>query len=147
MAASKGIAPVTTQDQREHLAEVLQGKNALANADARLQEIQDQLLEQSLSVVQASVSFSEIEEASKAPPPEWIAELGEDRAWTRWRIAQASWRSAKDAPVGIKVAAQMAVGILKAKATEKAAPKTLNVALLNWPGQLPQYVEQDFERD
>lgn len=147
MAASKGLAPVprTPDEQREHLAEVLQGKSQLARD--KLQEIQDSLLERSLGVVQDAMTFAEVKEDSEAPPPEWIDELGYERAWSRWRMAKAAWRNGRDAPVGLKVAAQVATGILKAKAQEKSGPKTLNVALVNWAGPLPQFPEQDFERD
>lgn len=149
MSASKGLAaiPKTPEQQREGLTQVLHGKDALAMAHDRLQEIQDQLLQKSLEVVGAAMAFSDIEEDSTAPPDAWIAELGQDSAHARWRLAKAAWRTGRDAPVGIKLASQMAVGILKAKAVEKTGPKTLNVALVNWTGPLPQFPEQDFERD
>jgi hypothetical protein len=149
MAASKGVAiePRSPEQRREGLTQVLQGKDAMALQHSRLQEIQDQLLQQSLEVVQDAVKFSEIDEDAQAPPDAWVEELGMDRAMARLRMARAAWRNARDAPVGIKVAASVAVGIMKARATEKTAPKVLNVALVNWANPLPQFVEQDFERD
>lgn len=111
----------------------------------RLTSMQDDLLERSLMVVDASMAFAEIDPESKKPPKKWVEDMGEQEALIRWRIARAGWMSAKDAPVGIKVASAVAVGIIKAKATEKAGPKQLNIALVQLSSPLPQFPEQDVE--
>ena len=106
---------------------------------AFLQGVEDDLLENSLTVLNDSLKFSEIDPGGAAPPPEGVEELGEKKAQARFRIAQASWMSAKEAPVGIKVAAQVATGILKARAAERQGPRELNVSFVQMTAPMPQF--------
>jgi len=146
MAASKGIAPTRPVDeQKAQLAKILPKKDALALQQDRLQELQDQLLERSLSIVDSSMRFADIDPTTTEPPQAWIDELGMDGAKVRLRVAQSAWAAAKDAPVGIKVASSVLVGILKAKATEKQGPRTLNVAVVHMTAPMPQFPEQEIE--
>lgn len=147
MAASKGIAPVQArpEDQGSKLAEIVPAPIRAVSQHARLERIQDDLLERSLAVVDGSVSFADIEPGALEPPPEWIEQYGHEGAMRRLRVARASWMNAKEAPVGIKVAAQVAVGILRAKAQEKSGPKTLNIAVVQMTAPLPQFEEREIE--
>ncbi len=146
------MAVTTDQDptavpliEQANLAQVLPRKAALNVQFDRLQEVQDEILERSLFVTDGAVRFSEVEEGAVMPPQEWIDELGEEKALIRFRAAKAGWKSAKEAPVGIKVAMQMASTIIKAKAMEQAPARTLNVALVHWSTPLPQFPEQEIE--
>ena len=147
MAAAKGIAPVPAKlgEENAQLAEVITGPERLANQHARLQRLEDDLLERAMNIVDGSMAFSEIDPADEQPPKEWIAEFGEEGARRRMRVARASWMNAKEAPVGIKVAAQVAVGIMRANAQKNTGPKVLNIAVVQMTAPLPQFEEREIE--
>lgn len=89
----------------------------------RLRGIEDDLLERSLTTVQDALAFQEIDPEQASPPLAWVEELGPKAAERRLRLAKAAWMSAKDAPVGLKVAKDMAAGIIRARSAEQAAPR------------------------
>ena len=60
-------------------------------------------------------------------PEEWIEEMGERAARAKYKSAVDAHSNAKEAPVYLKVAENMAAVIIRARATEKAAPKHLNI--------------------
>lgn len=144
MSVTKGVIdkPANTQV----LPAGLPRGASVAIQNAELASMQDELLVRSLNVVEGAMAFAEIEPTDSDPPAEWIEQLGEEKARIKFRIARAAWMAAKDAPVGIKVASALAVGIIKAKATEKAGPKQLNIAFVQMTAPLPQFVEQELER-
>jgi hypothetical protein len=72
----------------------------------RLQKLENEIFAENLVIVMDATRFREIPPDAKEPLPEWIAELGPTEAWKRFRVAQAAWMGAKDAPVGISIAAQ-----------------------------------------
>lgn len=73
-----------------------------------------------------------------------VAELGEEEAQKTYRVALAGWGKAADAPVAVKVAANMAVGIMKANAAEKGGPKILNVQRIMIGAEaLPTFEERE----
>ena len=87
-----------------------------------LRSLEDDMLQKSMEVVGGAINFADVA----------IDELGDPikpDGWTdrQFRIAKAGMMSAKDAPVAIKLAAQMVTGIVKARATEKGAGRTLNL--------------------
>lgn len=95
---------------------------------ARLRNIEDQLLRSSLSIVRDSLAFEEIDPEATEPPEHWVEELGMEGAIKRLRLAKAAWLNAKEAPVGAKMAKEVAMGIIKARSTETAGAR-LNVAV------------------
>lgn len=149
MGASSGISKdqKSPDEHKAELAQRLPAAQSLAFQHERLATMQDELLERSLSVVDASMRFAEIEPDTKEPPQEWIDELGGnvEKARRRLRVARAAWMSTSEAPVGIKVASAVAVGIIKAKATEKAQPRTLNIQVVQMTAPMPTFPEQDLE--
>ncbi len=94
-----------------------------------LKEIEQNILGSALQVVSHVMDFAQIDPTAEAPPEVWIEEMGEIAAWKRWRVARAGWVSAKEAPVGIKVATQIASAGIKAHA-ERVEPRRLNVNLI-----------------
>lgn len=63
-----------------------------------------------------------------------------------YRIARAGWLPAADCPGFVKVAANMAIGIMKAKATEKGGAHVLNVGrILISESAIPQFEEREVE--
>jgi hypothetical protein len=145
MAVSLGKAPPRSiEEARAELAEVLPQPQSMALQHSRLQEIQDQILERSLGVVDGAVRFAEIDRDATEPPVEWLEELGEKEAMRRFRIAKAAWEGAKTSPTAFKVATQMAVGILRAKASE-TGPRTLNIQIAHLSAPIPSFPERDHE--
>jgi hypothetical protein len=110
----------------------------------RIQEVQDSLLARSAEVIDAAISFQDIEENDVSAPPEWVEKYGQERAERRFRVAKAAWRNGKAAPVGLTIARDMYVGITKAQAAEKSAPTQLNVAI-QMNVQVPDFEEIDVE--
>lgn len=106
----------------------------------KLQRMEEDILERSLGVVQASMHWQDIEPDAEEPPQAWVDELGKEGAQKRFRVARAAWMSAKTAPVGLSLAKATALGITKVRAMTKMATPTLNVAFVTWKapvGDLP----------
>lgn len=104
----------------------------------QLRDLEDQLLERSLTVVSDVLYARDIDPGQKEAPPEW-GDMDPDEKIKRLRTANAGWMNKKDAPVFIATGVQVASGIIKARATEKAAPKTLNVQIVQMSAPLPQF--------
>jgi hypothetical protein len=63
-----------------------------------------------------------------------------------YRLASAGWLPAADAPGFVKVAANMAIGIMKANAAEKGGSQVLNVGKIQIDASLiPQFPEREVE--
>jgi hypothetical protein len=126
------LAPSSLSASEPHEIEI-RGKNKLKAIEEELRDVENEILVSSLTVVQASVDFAEITPEDEAPPPEWLLRYGAAGAAKRFRIAKAAWKSAKDAPVGIRVATQIASSIIKSRSMEKAAPRQLSVTWVSAP--------------
>jgi len=116
------------------------GQN-ITRAEERSLEIraaEDQLFEKHYGVTEDAAHWGDIVFGQKEPPAEWVAEVGKRRAERRLRIANSAWMSAKDAPVGLLLSQRVVSSIVKARSTEKNAPRTLNVAVVQMP-EAPQY--------
>ena len=98
----------------------------------KLQRMEEDILERSLEVVQASMHWQDIEPDAEEPPQAWVDELGREGAQKRFRVARAAWQSAKTAPVGLSLAKATALGITKVRAMTKMATPTLNVNFVNF---------------
>lgn len=117
--------------------------NKLKAIEEELRNVENEILVSSLGVVHASVDFAEVTPGDTEPPPEWVTKYGRPAALKRLRIAQAAWLSNKDAPVGIRVATQIASSIIKSRSVEKAAPRQLSVTWVSpaAPTQVHSYPE------
>lgn len=122
-------------ESKENKAEIIPAK---PKALARLDEIQDAVKQESFEVVSAVVSFAEIEEGAAAPPESWIQKFGFARAMKRFRLAKAGWLGAKEAPIGIKVAASIAGNIIKAQGND-GDRRPLNMTFVKVTNTLPKY--------
>lgn len=92
-----------------------------------LRKAQKKLLDKSTRVIEDALLFRDIDPGSQVPPEEWVTKLGQVEAERRFRVAQAAWMSAKEAPVGFKIAKDVFVGISKALSSDNGAPKILNM--------------------
>lgn len=114
--------------------------------DEFFRDLQATLYQQAAKITEDAMSFSEIDPASDVPPDRWIALYGIEEATRKLRIARAAWMSAKEAPVGLQIAHRQVLGIMKAKATEEAAPRTLAITLVQGAPS-PQFPEKVIETD
>lgn len=113
-----------------------------------IKEEEDALLKDSLEVLHGALNFAELPFDAVEPPQEWIDLLGEEDAHKKFRLIKAGQMSAKDAPVGVKVATSLATGIIKARATEKAAPRlSVNVITLPTLEAAKSYDEMSLDED
>lgn len=88
---------------------------------------QQAIFEQASRVTEDTLLFRDLDPAADAPPEKWVSELGTDEAWKRFRVARSAWMSAKEAPVGIKVAKELVIGISKALGDSAQAPRIINM--------------------
>lgn len=112
----------------------------------RLKNLEEKLLETSLTTVSDALAFRDIQPGQEEAPPDWT-DISPDEAIKRLRVANAAWMGKKDAPVGLELARSVAIGIIKARATEKAAPKVLNVVQIQMSAPLPQFEVVEIEED
>lgn len=77
--------------------------------------MEDTILLRAATVVDSALAWAEVDKAQYDPPPEWVAEMGEQQARQRLRVAQAAWLSQAEAPVGLKLANNVMIGIAKAR--------------------------------
>lgn len=124
--------------------EVLPEKRTAAEERAlALRNLEDELLQESMKVVRDVLRFRDVDPTEEEPPMSWRLEHGYDEAKKMQAIARAAWMPAKLAPVGLKYATQMGLGIIKARATERAAPQNLAVQFIQMtvpPRQFPEIV-------
>lgn len=133
-----------------------------------LRALEDKVLEHSLRIVADAMHFDEVDDnaaeelerlaavaeamrrgeppspaTAVAPqqviPAHWIAELGEEGAKRRMRMARAAWKPIKDSAVGFKIATQVFTGIVKARSVEKGKPVELNIGVVQLSAPLPQF--------
>jgi hypothetical protein len=138
-AAADLAPPVRSAAAVEVLAEPLESKLGKRNRASpkekrqeRLREIEDELLGESLAVLNSSLKFADFDlKEQKEPPAEWVEEHGREEATKMFRIAQLANMSQKEAPIAFIIAKNLAVGIVKARATERAAPRSLALVYLN----------------
>lgn len=81
----------------------------------RLRDLEDSIFERSCRVVDAGLSWSEVEAAQQEPPVDWIAEYGPSEARQRLNVAKAAWMPKSLAPIGIDLSVKVMVGIAKAR--------------------------------
>jgi hypothetical protein len=119
-----------------HRVQAVQGsaRSALERAHEerqdRLRDLEDELLSESLSVVAGAISFAEINGDEESPSGDFLEKFRDHPDPEKlFRIMKAANKSAKEAPIGLAIAQRTAMGIIKARATEKAAPRPLAVSV------------------
>lgn len=130
--ASIVVDPATSLTKRELTPQEL--------AHRRIKAIEDEVLEDALRVVASSQKFAEVTTLVK-PPQSWVEKWGPEEAELRFRIAQMANMPEKDAPIGMKIAAKTAVGIIKARESSKAGPVTLNLQMVAMTAPPRKYEE------
>lgn len=98
---------------------------------ARIEELENEIYERAAGVVNAGLSFTEIDPKQEHPPQAWIDEYGEEGARLRLIAAKSLWLPASVVPAGFKLAAQVQVGITRGRAFRSArlTQNNLNVRI------------------
>lgn len=114
-------------------------------ANAAIERITDELLTESMGTLRGALRFADLDPQATEPPPEWVERWGAQEARKQFDLARMALMPAAQAPVGLKIAAQVATGILKSR-NEKQVPQTLNVQFVQF--QLPdvKYPSRKVER-
>jgi hypothetical protein len=118
----------------------------------QLVSLQDELFRESMGVLRDAMRFRDIDPSlERELDPAFEAmevELGQAGAQRAHRVAVLASLPSADAPIGLKLAANVAVGIMKAKATEKGGTHVLNVAkVILSSDALPQFEEREVESE
>ena len=104
-----------------------------ARAISDFKRIEDTILRKAGSQLESALRWDESPEDADEPPDAWVAELGEEEAWRRFRAAKAGQMNAKEAPVGLKVAQGIFATITKSNAVRGSGDRTLNVQVIQVP--------------
>jgi len=118
----------------------------------RLVGLRDELFHESMSVLRDAMRFSEIDPSLQRdldPAFERMENaMGQEQAQRAYRVALLANMPSADAPIGLKLAANIAVGIMKANAQEKGGTHVLNVSkvVLN-ASALPEFEEREVESE
>lgn len=119
--------------------------------ESRLKEVQERVFSKSLGVVEDMLEFRSIDPGRTMEEDPifqgWAKEFGDEEARAKYRVASAAWAPAKEAPMAIKEASAMAVGIIKARAVEKGGSRVLNVGKVYMAGEIPTLPEREVDND
>ncbi len=97
---------------------------------ARIEQLEDDVFEQAVSIVQQVLSFGEVAHDQTDPPEAWVAQFGEEEARKRLKLAQSGWLPASSSPAAFKYALQAMGGIAKGRAWRvKVTQNNLNVKI------------------
>ncbi len=101
-------------------------------------KMESEIMEASQEVMLAATMFADVDPSIEQPTEAFHERFGA-KAEKMYRIARMANLPASEAPVGLKMAQQTLVGISKARATAKQAPRTLNMTLVHMPAASVQY--------
>jgi len=120
-----------------------------------LRAAEDRVLKQSLAVLEGIVDFAELGFDEKGQVDEnqipfaWH-QLSDHEKARKIRLARFGMMPSADIPHGAKVAHAAAIGIIKARATEKSGTRVLNLEVSSFPAPAPltqgnEVVDAEFE--
>jgi len=114
--------------------------------------LRDELFRESMGVLRDAMRFRDIDPSlQRELDPAFEAmekELGQSGAQRAHRVAVLASLPSGDAPIGLKLAANVAVGIMKANATEKGGSRILNVSkVILSANALPEFEEREVESE
>lgn len=101
---------------------------------AELEVVQEEIFASALSIVGGALAFAEIEveegpdgEPRPVMPPAWADVYGPAESRKRFRAACAALLPSKECPVGVTVARDVLLGIIRARSTANNVPRSLNI--------------------
>lgn len=117
----------------------------------KLISLRDELFRESMGVLRDAMRFSDVQPELKELDPaidKFNAELGQANGQRAYRLALYASMPSGDAPIGLKLAANVAVGIMKANAAEKGGTHVLNVSKVVLSADaLPVFEEREVEHE
>ncbi len=119
----KGLARIPIAEHRD--------PDAVAARLARVAQLEDEVFQASAAIAQATLDFHLVSPSQQEPPPDWVAELGEEAARQRLAVAKAGWMPASIAPVAVTHAFRVVTGIARARRSDPrgSGPAEINVTL------------------
>lgn len=99
----------------------------------KIQEIEDELYAHTLDVAFGVSMFSEMDPCEDEPSDAWIQRFGYERAAKLHRAAVYGHMTRKEAPIGVQMAVDIARSERRARSNIDAAPKTLNMTVVQMP--------------
>lgn len=100
-------------------------------AEAKVERITDELLMSSMGTIRGVLRFADLPPDAEEPPAHWVEQMGAEEARKQFQLARYGLMSSAQAPVALKLAAQVATGILKSR-NEKTVPSQLNVQFVQF---------------
>lgn len=115
-------------------AEVLDNAEVVKTKEDRkaeeLASLSDELLQRHMKIAADMGRFADLDPGVKEPPSEWVEEMGEEEAWKAFRVAKYALLPSRECPAGLKQSNAITLGIMRARAMEKAGSKALNIAVV-----------------
>ncbi len=112
-----------------------------------VRDVVHEIVDETVRVTKDSLYFASIDPQDDDPPAEWVKELGEKKALERLRTAKYALMGAKEAPVGLKIAASLAGSIIKAKSQERNIENNINIVKMFVSAPVPEYPELEVESE
>lgn len=149
-----------TTKQKNQVQLMLQQRQELEKTKASLsleslRAAEDKLLHQCLGIVEssldfASLGFDESGQVDETQLPAAWAFLSDEEKARKIRLAKYACLPTKDVPHGVKMANEMLIGIIRARAQENSGTKVLNLEVSTFPApspvtQDPDAIDADFE--
>jgi hypothetical protein len=114
--------------------------------DERIDALVNGVFEENLSIVADVARFRDIDPGATEPPAEWVAELGKEGAWKRFRVARSAWLGLKDAPAALSIAKSIASSLALARAKKGSGQdRSLKIEFAVFPA--PQYARLEVTED
>jgi hypothetical protein len=110
-----------------------------------LQAVEDQVLADSISVVQHALNFADLgfdDTGNAEVPAEWD-DLPLREKEKRIRLAKAAWLPSSEAPYGLKLSFDAMIGIIKSRAAKESGTRVLNIENATFPSPSPLVQELD----
>lgn len=130
----------------EPKVEIVRRPSPLEKRQEQLSSIRDDLFKKVTDIVDPMLQFAEFDPERPDVVPLCWRHFPEEEQKRRMRVARAAWQTKKEAPVALEHAAKIYLGIVRAQATEKAAPRSLNIAFVKVLSQPKNYDELEVER-
>ncbi len=105
------------------------------NKIEKLSAIEDEVLANSIDIVQHALNFADLgfdDNGKEQIPVEWLSMPVREKE-KRLRLAKAAWMPKADSPVGLTLAYNTMIGIIKARASKETGNRVLNIENAYFP--------------
>jgi len=106
-----------------------------------VEQVVDQLFQESASIVASAMRFADIEGDEDDPPEQWIEQLGEKEAKKALRIAKFAQIPSKNAPIALEMAQKVLTGLIRAKMDRPAEGRPINIQIVQFEKERIEFPE------